>query len=165
MSSAFVKEGDQEQVPLIPPRAALPPGVTNYVTPHGLELLLEEQRQLEEEKHNLSLETDTEQRLALTVLNTRLLLLQERINSAVVHHPEEAPGGEVRFGTLVTLRDVQTGQVQEFRIVGVDEADINKQKIAFVAPLARALTGKKAGEVAELRIGAQVRKLEVLQVS
>ncbi len=68
MSRAFVKEGDQEEIPLIPPRASLPPGVTNYVTSIGLEQLLDEQRQLEEEKSTLHLENETEHRIASTVL-------------------------------------------------------------------------------------------------
>ena len=42
MSRGFVKEDDQEEAPLIPPRAPLPDGVANYVTPRGMRLLLEE---------------------------------------------------------------------------------------------------------------------------
>ena len=50
MSRGFVKEGDQEETPIIPPRAALPKGATNYVTPTGLQLLLDERKQLEDER-------------------------------------------------------------------------------------------------------------------
>jgi len=49
MSRGFVKEGDQEETPIIPPRAALPNGATNYVTPTGMQLLLNERKQLEQE--------------------------------------------------------------------------------------------------------------------
>ena len=42
MSRGFVKEGDQEEVPMVLPRAFLPQGVPNYVTPEGLLLLSEE---------------------------------------------------------------------------------------------------------------------------
>ena len=48
MSRGFVKEDDQEEAPFVPPRAALPDGVANYVTPRGLERLLAERMQLEE---------------------------------------------------------------------------------------------------------------------
>ena len=44
MSRGFVKEEDQEEAPFIPPRAALPAGVTNYVTPLGLKALQREKR-------------------------------------------------------------------------------------------------------------------------
>lgn len=46
MSKGFVKEGDQEDVPLVLPRAPLPGGVTNYVTPAGMAALLNERSQL-----------------------------------------------------------------------------------------------------------------------
>jgi len=39
MSRGFVKEEDQEEPVIIPPRAAIPDGVTNYVTPNGLQEL------------------------------------------------------------------------------------------------------------------------------
>jgi len=164
MSRGFVKEGDQEEIPVIPPRSALPPGVINYVTPGGLAGLLAEQQAFQAEKDNLALENETEQRIATTVLNGRMLLLQERLNSAVVLRPEDAQRDAVRFGATVTLKVVGTTQVQKFQIVGVDEADIQAQKIAFVAPIAVAVTGKKVGEVAELRLGREVRKLEVVKI-
>ncbi|GHB57514.1 GreA/GreB family elongation factor [Persicitalea jodogahamensis] len=163
MSRGFVKEGDQEEIPVIPPRSALPPGVTNYVTSHGLEELLAEQMALQAEKDNLALENETEQRIATTVLNGKMLQLQERINSAVLLTPDDTERNAVRFGATVTLR--VAGKTQQFQIVGVDEADIQKKKIAFVAPIAVAVTGKKVGEVAELRLGREVRELEVVDIT
>ncbi len=50
MSRGFVKEGDQEETPLVTPRAHLPAGVVNFVTPKGLEELKEEQSALIEER-------------------------------------------------------------------------------------------------------------------
>ena len=165
MSRAFVKEGDQEEVPVIPPRAALPPGATNYVTPTGLEELLTELRELQKQKEELTLENETEQRIASTVLNGKINLLQERIASAVVLNPDDSRGDAVRFGATVTLKVVEKNQIQKFQIVGVDEADIQKQKVAFVAPIAVAITGKEVGEVAELHLGKEVRKLEVKEIN
>ena len=50
MSRGFVKEDDAQQPPLVPPRAALPPGTPNYVTPTGLEQLRQELVRLEAER-------------------------------------------------------------------------------------------------------------------
>jgi len=47
---------------------------------------------------------------------------------------------------LVTLRNEGSGKIQEFQIVGVDEADISKGKISFISPLSRVLINKKAGD-------------------
>ena len=46
MSRGFVKEGDQEDVPLVTPRAYLPAGVENFVTPEGLQALKDEREEL-----------------------------------------------------------------------------------------------------------------------
>lgn len=162
MSRGFVKEGDQEELPVIPPRAPLPPGSTNYVTPQGFRDLLAERESLEEERRKVPKGNETEHRHTTMLIDGRLALLQERIASARVIDPENSPQHEVRFGATVTFRNGK--ETQQFQIVGVDEADIRQQKIAFTAPIAHALTGKKAGERAEFRRRGKVEKLEVLEV-
>ena len=54
MSRGFVKEEDQEEVPIVPQRAYLPEGMTNFVTPSGMNQLLDEKQSLIDEKNNLS---------------------------------------------------------------------------------------------------------------
>ncbi len=163
MSRGFVKEDDQEETPMIPPRAALPEGDTNYITPFGMQLLLTEKEVIEEERANLSVQDEQQRRRDLAVINGKLLLLQERIASARVLHPEEQVQDEVRFGATVTIK--MNNQVQEFQIVGVDEADVKQQKIAFVAPIARVITGKKVKEQVDFHLGNDLRKLEILNIS
>ncbi len=165
MSRGFVKEGDQEEPPIIPPRAALPAGQTNYVTPAGLEELKKEKQELENERANIQAENETEKRRTQALIDGKLQLLNERLTSARLLKPEDQPNDEVRFGAIVEIESLGSKQKQEFQIVGVDEADIKKKKIAFVAPVARALTGKKAGEVAEFKLGNEARKLKVLKIS
>lgn len=163
MSRGFVKEDDQEEAPIIPPRAALPAGETNYVTPNGLKELKNEEEALIEERANLDKQNDTERRRAQAVIDGKLKLLRERISTARLLKPEEQPASEVRFGALVEL--LQNGNKQEFQIVGVDEANVKKQKIAFVAPIAKAVTGKKVGDKVDFKLGEETRKLEILKIT
>lgn len=163
MSRGFVKEDDQEEAPIIPPRAALPAGETNYVTPNGLKELKEEEEKLIEERANLDKENETERRRAQAVIDGNLKLLRERISTARVLDTKEQPEDEVRFGALVELK--QNGNIQKFQIVGVDEADVKKQKIAFVAPIAKAVTGKKVGDKIDFKLGEEIRKLEILKIT
>lgn len=165
MSRGFVKEEDQEEAPFVPPRAALPAGATNYVTPGGIEELLEERKELEKQRTQIVAENDTERRRAMAVVDGKMNLLQDRINSARVLNPSEQPDDEIRFGAKVSLKNLQNHTIQKFQIVGIDEADVKKQKIAFVAPIARAVTGKKVGEVAEFKLGNELRKLEILEIN
>lgn len=164
MSRGFVKEEDQEEPIMVPPRAALPEGEINYVTPKGLDLLKNEMQQLEEERRNIIAENETEKRRAQALIDGRMELLADRIRTARLLKPEDQPENEVRFGARVIIENETTYQKQEFQIVGVDEADIKKKKIAFVAPIARAVTGKKVGELAELKLGDEIRKMRILKV-
>ena len=162
MSRGFVKEGDQEETPIIPPRAALPKGATNYVTPTGMQLLLNERKQLEHERAALPTKNEQQRRIELAVINGKLNLLNERIASARVLEPNQQSKNEVRFGAKVTYKIYTATSPQTFQIVGVDEADVKKRKIAFVAPLAVALTGKKLGDIVDFKVGNEVRKLEII---
>ena len=167
MSRGFVKEDDQEEAPFIPPRAALPDGVTNYVTPRGLRLLQEEKAALEAER-SLEHESDDARRRAWAVIDGRLALLEERIVTArVVEPPSEEPD-EVRFGMRVSVRfgpGPQNGVERDLTIVGVDEASVKDGMISFTAPIARALIGKRVGEVATYPLGSGEQRLEVLAIA
>lgn len=165
MSRGFVKEDDQEEAPFIPPRAALPAGVTNYVTPEGYKQLLGEKRNLESERANLKAENETERRRAQAVIDGKMNLLNERIMSARILSPGDQPQDEIRFGVRVKLKLLGKNEFQQFQIVGIDEADVKKQKIAFVAPIARAITGKKMGEVVDFALGEELRKLEIKEIT
>lgn len=164
MSRGFVKEGDQEETPIIPPRAALPEGVTNYVTPNGMKLLQAEREQLEHKRATLNTTHEQQRRIELAVLNGKLDLLNERIASARVLDPASQPKDEVRFGATVTYKIASSPTPQTFQIVGVDEADVAKRKIAFVAPIAVALTGQRVGNIVSLNMGGESRKLEVVAI-
>ena len=164
MSRGFVKESDQEELPIIPPRSPLPAGETNYVTPAGLRALEEEKASLESEKNDLPGDNEDERRRAGTVIDGKLNLLNQRIASARILKPEDQPQDEVRFGAHVKLRQQPCNRTQEFQIVGVDEANVKQKKISFTAPIARAITGLRVGERADFQLGAETRKLEVLEV-
>lgn len=167
MSRGFVKEDDQEEAPFIPPRAALPAGVINYVTPQGYEQLIEEREKLEEKISHLNIENDKELRHARATLTGSLNLLNERIGTARILKPLEQPKDEVRFGAKVSFKFIdgkQKGSIRKFQLVGVDQAAIKENKIAFVAPIAIALTGKKIGELAQVNMGGEIQRLEILEI-
>ena len=167
MSRGFVREDDQEEAPFIPPRAPLPPGIPNHVTPRGLRLLQEERAALAQQR-SLPYESDYAQRRAWSEIDGRMELLNERLGSARLVEPPDPAPDDVRFGAAVTFRFLkgpQAGQEHTFHIVGVDEASVKEGRIAFVSPIARALLGKRAGERAALALGATRQELEVLAVT
>ena len=168
MSRGFVKESDFEEAPVIPQRAELPPGATNYVTARGLAQLNEEHAALEAERLALAAQDDNEARRALIVVEGKLRLLQGRIASARVLEADEVDRGEVRFGATVTFTILDgpiKGQTRTLTIVGVDEANLKEKRVAFVAPLAKALTGARVGETVELRLGARTQRMRIEKIA
>lgn len=151
MSRGFVKEDDQEELPLVPQRPYLPPGVINFVTPEGMDQLLAERQLLITEREDINILDENERRIAVNFINARLNLLNNRIAAARVINPSEQPGYEIRFSATVTLKTLSDGTIQTFRIVGVDEADISKGKLSFISPLARLLVNKKVGDTITLK--------------
>jgi transcription elongation factor GreB len=166
MSRGFVKEDDQEEAPFIPPRAPLPDGATNHVTPRGMRLLLEERMQLEQARANAP-GSDDERRRAKAEIDGRLALLNERIVTARPVEHGTGPPTDVRFGVLVKVvyrSGPQQGSERSFTIVGVDEASVAEQRFAFTAPISRALMGKRVGERVNLVLGSVPQELEVLTI-
>lgn len=157
MSRGFVREDDQEEVPIVPQRAYLPQGVPNFVTRTGMEKLAAEKQMLFREKENLSSNNENEKRIALNYINAKLQLLDNRIAEARIVDLKGQPANEIRFGALVTLKDGASANIQHFQIVGVDEADISKGKISFISPFAKTLINKKVGDKVTLkRDGADI---------
>ena len=88
------------------------------------------------------------------LLNGQISNLNQRIASARVVDPQHQPHNEIRFGATVTLRTStgrKSGDERRFTIVGVDEADASQGRIAFTAPIARIMQGKRVGETVGLR--------------
>ena len=166
MSRGFVREDDQEEAPFIPARAALPDDVTNYVTPRGLQLLQAERKALEAERSEVA-GSDDERRRAHAVLDGKLDLLIERIVTARVVGPAEGKQTEVRFGNTVKFEHttgLQKGKQFTFSLVGVDEAEVKEGRIAFTAPIARALLGGKKGRTVTFLLGTEVKKLKIIAI-
>lgn len=165
MSRGFVKEDDQEEVPIVPPRAYLPAGVTNFVTQGGMSQLLAEKQMLEKEKNNLSSAREDEKQIGINFINAKLQLLNNRIAEARVVDLSAQPKNEIRFGATITLRAESDGNIQTFQIVGVDEADIAGGKVSFLSPVSRALINKKAGERVILKQAGKDVVYEVTGIS
>jgi transcription elongation factor GreA len=72
--------------------------------------------------------------------------------------------GRCVFGATVELEDLESGDKVTYQIVGDDEADIKLGKISISSPIARALIGKSAGDVAEVRAPGGIREYEILDV-
>ena len=161
MSRAFVKEGAPEVPVVVPPRPPLPADVPNYVTPVGLAALRAEKAEIEAERAALD-DTDPDAGRSREILTGRLRDLVERIARSQVVDPAGIDRPDVRFGATVTVRDAD-GTERTFQVVGVDQAT-GEGAVAFTSPVARAVTGTRAGDTAVLQAPGGDRRLTVVSV-
>jgi transcription elongation factor GreB len=164
MSRGFVKEDDQEEIPLVPKRAWLPDGVPNFVTQAGMDQLEEEKRKLTDEKNHLTGVTESDKRIELNFINAKLQLLNNRIAEARIVNLSEQPKHEIRFGATITLKAAESDLIQTFQIVGVDEADIAKGRISFISPVAKSLINKKKGDRIALKRAGEDIIFEIAEI-
>ena len=72
--------------------------------------------------------------------------------------------GRCVFGATVEIEDQDSGEAVTYQIVGEDEADIKTGKLSIASPMARALIGKYAGDIAQVQAPGGVREFEVIDV-
>jgi transcription elongation factor GreA len=95
----------------------------------------------------------------------RIAELERKLGNAQIIDPTALHAeGRCVFGATVDLEDVESGETVTYQIVGDDEADIKEGKISISSPIARALIGKSAGDMAEVQAPGGVREYEILDV-
>jgi transcription elongation factor GreB len=168
MSKAFVREDDTaDGGELEPVTSVLPEGVPNYMTAAGAERLRDQLQQLvEQDRPKLVTEAkdDASAKRRLAVLDQRIVRLQQSLETAriVSHAPDSAP--RVTFGATVTVRD-RAGTESEYRIVGVDETELEPANISWVSPIARALMNHRVREQVSLELpGGGHQTLEIVAI-
>ena len=150
MSVAFRRDGDEEH---LEPKFEIPiPPGPNRVTKRGLAMI---------EARIAELETQLSASLDETSLNAAKRDLRYWQTRQITAELAPVPTGKtVEIGTSVTFR--QNGKQRALTIVGDDEADPGAGRIAFSAPLARALLHAETGEL--LEFAGKPDALEVLAI-
>jgi transcription elongation factor GreA len=97
-----------------------------------------------------------------SMVEGRIAEIQSKIAAAEVVNPSEIKADRVVFGATVTIEDLEEGDQNTYQIVGVDEADVKAGKISVMSPLARALIGKKSGDVVTVHSPKGEREYEVV---
>lgn len=151
MSRAFVKEDDGTPMP--PPLERPISAAPNLVTRRGARLIDEAIASLETEIAAAPDEESTEP------LRRDLRYWQSRRATAQLMPPEQDGAG---FATRVTIR--RGGKKLTIAIVGEDEADPAEGRIAWTAPLARAIDGAEPGDTVEMEAGGRREPIAVLAV-
>ena len=95
----------------------------------------------------------------------RIQEVEGKLSNAQIIDPKLLDAdGRCVFGATVELDDQDSGDGVTYQIVGEDEADIKNGKISVNSPVARALIGKYAGDIAQVQAPGGIREYEIIDV-
>lgn len=167
MSRAFVRESDDRpELPIARQPSALPPGAKNYLTPDGVIRLREEMRRLVEvDRPAFAVSrSDPDAKRQLLLLDQRIRQLETSLQSAeVVQAPSADSRDVVRFGAIVTVRRAE-GEEDTYRIVGVDEIDLERSWVSWASPIGKALLNARLGERVRFKFPSGEEELEIVKI-
>ena len=97
-------------------------------------------------------------------LEGRVIAINDIIARAnVVDVTKIENNGSVIFGSTVKVKDLESNKSKEFRIVGQDEADVNKNLIYFKSPIGKALISKSLGEMITVKTPSGEKSFEIFR--
>ena len=95
----------------------------------------------------------------------RISEIESKLAAAQVIDPATLDaGGKVVFGSTVQLEEESSGAQVTYQIVGDDEADLKQGLVSISSPIARALIGKEAGDVADVQAPGGLKSYEIVEV-
>jgi transcription elongation factor GreB len=132
MSKAFTKEDvdPPERSGRMRSASGLPPGATNYITPRGAARLRQELAKL------CRAAGDDRERIAE---------LERILGSVTVVEPPKDPAASVGFGARVTVSNA-ANQLETYRLLGVDELNLDPDAVSWSSPLGRILLAAELGD-------------------
>jgi transcription elongation factor GreA len=118
------------------------------------------------EKGDLSENAEYESaREAQGLLELKIAKLQNTIANAKVIDESQLDTNKVQMLTTVKVKNLSAGNEMVFTIVGENEADFSKGRLAATTPIARALLGHAKGETVEAKVPSGIMKFKILDIS
>jgi len=98
------------------------------------------------------------------LMELKISKLSTTLSKAQVINADEFPTDKVYILSKVKVKNLANNGLFEFMMVGAEEADYEKNKIAITSPLGKSLMGKAIGEIAEVNVPAGKMQYEILEI-
>ncbi len=99
------------------------------------------------------------------IIEARIAEIEEQLKNVQIVDASVLSNDVVRVGLAVKIKNVDTGESEEYRIVGVTEADPFEGLISDESPIGKALLGQKVNTVVEVEIPLGTVKYKITKIS
>ena len=99
-----------------------------------------------------------------SLIEGRIIDLESAISKAEVIDVKSVEGDDIKFGATVEIEDDESGEKQQYQIVGEYESDIENKKLSITSPLARGLIGKTEEDNVEINSPKGLKSYTILSV-
>jgi len=100
------------------------------------------------------------------MLEAKIAQFEEKIRAAVVVDGSEGTSNVVHIGSVVNIKDENTGDTYKYTIVGSAEANLAENKLSNESPVGKVLLGSKSGDLVSVTVPkGPVRKLKITKVT
>ncbi|MFP6778741.1 MAG: transcription elongation factor GreA [Alphaproteobacteria bacterium] len=94
----------------------------------------------------------------------RIIEIEDKLRRAEVINPSSIKSNKIVFGATIKLYDENNNLEITFKIVGVDETNVEKGLISYSSPVARSLMGRSEGDIAEVKTPGGKTTYEILKI-
>jgi len=98
------------------------------------------------------------------MLQARIDSLEDRLARAELVDPSKLTGDSVVFGARVRIKNLDSGEVESYQLVGPGQEDYNNNKILTTSPRGQGLLGKKVGEKVEIKVPRGTLRYQILEI-
>lgn len=99
------------------------------------------------------------------LLEMKIAQLKDTLANARILDESMVSSDSIQILSKVRVKDQKSGREMNYMLVSENEANIREGKLAVTTPIAKALMGKKVGDVAEAKVPAGTLMLEILEIS
>ena len=150
-----------------------------YMTEEGYKKLIDQIKQLESverprisaqiaearDKGDLSENAEYDAaKEAQGLLEMKIAQLKDTLANARILDESMVSADSIQILSKVRVKDQKSGREMQYTLVSENEANIREGKLAVTTPIAKALMGKKVGDVAEAKVPAGTLMLEILEI-
>ncbi|KQX57776.1 transcription elongation factor GreA [Paenibacillus alginolyticus] len=94
----------------------------------------------------------------------RIITLEKLLRNARIINNDDVDTNTVSVGSIVTLKDLEFGDLVEYNIVGTAESDPLMNKISNESPVGRAILGKQRGANVDVTVPAGVIQYQIIDI-